>query len=61
MFIEISYYCQRCGENKLIRIGNSDLPVEALMFNAEIKGFDCPACGMRITGIQPKDYKIIEG
>lgn len=60
MFVEISYYCPKCGEDKLIRLGNRFLPIEALTFNVEIKGFDCPACGVKISGIQPKDYRIIE-
>jgi len=60
MFIEISYYCPKCGENKLIRLGNEDIPIETLKFDAEIKGFLCPACGIKITGIEPKDYKILE-
>lgn len=60
MFAEIRYYCHKCNEHKLARIGNAGLPAESLRFQIEISGINCPSCGNKINNISPQDYIILE-
>lgn len=60
MFAEITYYCDRCLELKVARIGNKGLPAESLKFQIEISGITCPSCGYKIINILPDNYKIFE-
>lgn len=60
MYAEVRFFCHTCNEHKLVRFGNQGLPASSIMFQIEIQGVTCPACGYHAFGLTDRDYYLIE-